>query len=229
MQSAGKIPVDVQALGVDLLSLSAHKFYGPKGVGALWIRRGTRMLPILTGGKQERSRRAGTENVPAIVGMGVAARLAAGKMAAEAPRLAALRDRLEAGILRARAGHGASTARAQPRVPNTTQHQLRSRRGRDPADRARSRRHRRVDRIGVFVGHARAVARAEGDGASRAPRRRTRSASASGCSRPTRKSIASIAVLPRLVEKLRSLTRTPVSSSRQTHETSELARKLRAS
>ena len=74
VQSVGKIPVDVRALGVDLLSLSAHKFNGPKGAGALWIKRGTRMQPILTGGKHERNRRAGTENVPAIAGLGVAAR-----------------------------------------------------------------------------------------------------------------------------------------------------------
>ena len=80
VQSAGKIRVDVKALEVDLLSISAHKFYGPKGVGALWVRRGLRLLPILTGGKHERSRRAGTENVPGIVGMGVAASLAAAKM-----------------------------------------------------------------------------------------------------------------------------------------------------
>jgi len=73
VQSVGKIPVDVRAMGIDLLTLSAHKFNGPKGAGALWIKRGTRMLPILTGGKHERGRRAGTENVPAIVGMGVAA------------------------------------------------------------------------------------------------------------------------------------------------------------
>src|SRR5436190_2243720 len=84
VQSIGKIPVDVKALGVDLLSLSAHKFNGPKGVGALWIKRGTRMQPILTGGKHERGRRAGTENVPGIVGMGVAATLSAAKMATEA-------------------------------------------------------------------------------------------------------------------------------------------------
>src|SRR4029077_18679796 len=100
VQSVGKIPVDVRALGVDLLSLSAHKFNGPKGAGALWVKRGTRMQPILTGGKHERSRRAGTENVPAIAGLGVAARLAAGKMAAEGARVGALRDRLEAGILK---------------------------------------------------------------------------------------------------------------------------------
>ena len=66
VQSAGKIPVDVRALGIDLLALSAHKFNGPKGAGALWIKRGTRMQPILTGGKHERNRRAGTESVAAI-------------------------------------------------------------------------------------------------------------------------------------------------------------------
>jgi len=119
VQSAGKIPVDVRALGVDLLSLSGHKFNGPKGAGALWIKRGTRMLPILTGGKHERNRRAGTENIPAVVGFGVAARLAAGKLAGEGARLAALRDRLERGILASVPGtvvNGAPT----PRVPNTT-------------------------------------------------------------------------------------------------------------
>src|SRR5207253_1854994 len=97
VQSVGKIPVEVRALGIDLLSLSAHKFNGPKGAGALWVKRGTRMQPILTGGKHERSRRAGTENVPALAGLGVAARLAAGKIMAEALRVGALRDRLEAG------------------------------------------------------------------------------------------------------------------------------------
>src|SRR5205814_3900391 len=69
VQSSGKIPVDIKALGVDLLSLSAHKFNGPKGAGVLWIKRGTRMQPVLTGGKHERNRRAGTENVPAVVGL----------------------------------------------------------------------------------------------------------------------------------------------------------------
>src|SRR5204862_8048222 len=99
VQSAGKIPVDARALGVDLLSLSAHKFNGPTAAGALWIKRSTRLLPAMTGGKHERNRRAGTENVPAIAGMGAAARLATGKIGSEATRLASLRDRLEAGIL----------------------------------------------------------------------------------------------------------------------------------
>src|SRR5206468_4494001 len=119
VQSTGKVPVDVRALGVDLLSLSAHKFNGPKGTGALWIKRGTRMQPLLTGGKHERNRRAGTENVPAIIGMGVAARLAAAKMIEEGRRVEALRNRLEDAILRTIPGTAVNGAR-QPRVPNTT-------------------------------------------------------------------------------------------------------------
>jgi cysteine desulfurase len=119
VQTAGKIPIDVKGLGVDLLSMSAHKFYGPKGVGALWIRRGVRLQTPLTGGKQERSRRAGTENVAGIAGMGVAAKEARTKMSAEATRLAPLRDRLEDGILRAVVGTALNGARS-PRVPNTT-------------------------------------------------------------------------------------------------------------
>ena len=111
VQSAGKLPVDVRALGVDLLSLSAHKFNGPKGAGVLYIRRGTRMQPLLTGGKHERNRRAGTENTPAIAGMGVAARQAMQKMEAEAVRLAALRDRLEARHSGGGAGHGGQRRR----------------------------------------------------------------------------------------------------------------------
>ena len=110
VQSAGKIPVNVKALGIDLLS---------KGVGAIWIRRGVRLVPLLTGGRQERSRRAGTENVAAIVGYGVAAARAAAKMAAETERLSALRDRLEQGILGTVPGTAVNGGGA-PRVPNTT-------------------------------------------------------------------------------------------------------------
>ncbi len=119
VQTAGKIPVNVRTLGVDLLSLSAHKFYGPKGTGALWIKRGTRLIATMTGGKHERNRRGGTENVPGHAGLGVAARLAQKKLAAEGTRIAALRDRLERGILAKVPGtlvNGAPT----PRVPNTT-------------------------------------------------------------------------------------------------------------
>ena len=119
VQSVGKIRVDVKALGVDLLSLSAHKFDGPKGAGALWIKRGTRLQTIQTGGKHERGRRAGTENVPAIVGMGVAAAQAGGKLTAEAARVGGLRDRLEEGILRSVTGTAINGARMS-RVPNTT-------------------------------------------------------------------------------------------------------------
>jgi cysteine desulfurase len=119
VQSVGKIPVDVRALGVDLLSLSAHKFYGPKGTGAIWIKRGTRLTPLLTGGKHERNRRAGTENVPALVAMGVAAEHARAALATEAEQVARLRDRLEAGILAAVPGTAVNGA-VDRRVPNTT-------------------------------------------------------------------------------------------------------------
>jgi cysteine desulfurase len=119
VQSAGKIPVSARALGVDLLSISAHKFYGPKGIGALWIRRGLRLTPQMTGGRQERSRRAGTENVPALVGLGVAARLALAALDAYQLRMGALRDRLESGVLRG-VPHTAVNGAPGERVPNTT-------------------------------------------------------------------------------------------------------------
>jgi cysteine desulfurase len=119
VQSVAKIPVDVRALGADLLSLSAHKFNGPKGAGALWIKRGTRVTAILTGGKHERNRRAGTENVAAIAGLGAAATLAGGKLTTEAARLSALRNRLENEIL-ARVPQTAVNGGRDARVPNTT-------------------------------------------------------------------------------------------------------------
>ena len=119
VQSTGKIPVSVRSLGVDLLAMSAHKFYGPKGVGALWARRGVRLAPFLNGGKQERNRRAGTENVPGIIAMGAVAERATHKMADESERLSALRDRLERGILGSVPNTEVNGAR-NARVPNTT-------------------------------------------------------------------------------------------------------------
>jgi len=95
VQSVGKIPVNVQDLGVDLLSISGHKIHGPKGIGALYVRKGTRMAPFMTGGSQERKRRAGTENVPAIAGLGAAALLAGDRLPEMSTRVAELRDRLQ--------------------------------------------------------------------------------------------------------------------------------------
>lgn len=98
-QAIGKLPVDVNALGCDLLSLSAHKIYGPKGVGALYVRRRQRLVPLMSGGGQEKGRRSGTPNVAGIVGLGVACRLAAERLASDPPRLAILSARLDQAIL----------------------------------------------------------------------------------------------------------------------------------
>jgi cysteine desulfurase len=98
VQTLGHIPVDVNELGVDLLSMSAHKLYGPKGVGALYVRKGKVLVPFMHGGEQERRRRAGTENVPGIVGFGKAAEIARKEMPEEAKRLTDLRDKLITGL-----------------------------------------------------------------------------------------------------------------------------------
>jgi cysteine desulfurase len=119
VQAAGRVPIDVRALGIDLLSLSAHKMHGPKGVGALWVRKGLRLLPHTPGGGQERRQRAGTENVPGIVGFGVAARLARERFAEDAASIARLRDALEGAILAAAPGSRV-VGRAIPRLPNTS-------------------------------------------------------------------------------------------------------------
>ena len=117
VQAAGKLALDVRALDVDLLALSAHKIYGPKGVGCLYVRRGTPLAPLVRGGGQERNRRAGTENVAGIVGFGAAAALARESLAQDAARLLPLRDRLEQALLRVA---GARRNGDAPRVPNTT-------------------------------------------------------------------------------------------------------------
>lgn len=119
VQAAGKIPIDVKSLNIDLLSISGHKFNGPKGVGALWTKRGIRFNPILTGGGHERHRRAGTENVPALAGFGVAAQLAMRKIEAGDSTLRRLRDRLEHSIIETVPG-AAINGNLELRVPNTT-------------------------------------------------------------------------------------------------------------
>ncbi len=98
VQTVGKVSLDVKELGVDLLSLSGHKLYGPKGVGALYIRKGVKISPLIHGGHHERNKRAGTENVPGIVGLGKACEIAVKEMAAEGRRLKVLRDRLYKGL-----------------------------------------------------------------------------------------------------------------------------------
>jgi cysteine desulfurase len=120
VQALGKIPVDVEALGVDLYSMSAHKLYAPKGVGALYVRKGTALAPIAYGGHHERDRRPGTENVPGIAAFGAAADLAARTLSAESERLATLRDRLENAVLERipRAGVNGSRARRTPNTAN---------------------------------------------------------------------------------------------------------------
>jgi cysteine desulfurase len=119
VQGVGKVPVDVHKLGVHLLSLSAHKLYGPKGVGALYIRKGTRLEPLMYGGHHERDRRPGTENVAGIVGLGAAAELALARLNQDGERIAAMRDRLEKGLL-GRVPHASVNGWGAPRTPNTT-------------------------------------------------------------------------------------------------------------
>ncbi len=122
VQAAGKLAMDAQTLGCDLLSLSAHKMHGPQGVGALYVRRGTRLAPLFYGGQHERQRRAGTENVPGLVGFGAAAQIATAAVTDGAmQRVAALRDRLEAGLLAAVDESGVNGPVAPgARTPNTT-------------------------------------------------------------------------------------------------------------
>jgi cysteine desulfurase len=118
VQTVGALEVDVRRLPVDLLSVNAHKFYGPKGVGALYIRTGTRIATVQTGGGQEKGRRTGTENVAGVVGLGAAMRIATAKRATESARQAVLRDRLIAGI-RSRIPDATLTGHPTERLPNS--------------------------------------------------------------------------------------------------------------
>src|SRR5580693_8854100 len=120
VQAAGKVPIDVNRLGCDLLSISGHKMHAPQGVGALFVRKGTRLQPLFYGGRHERSRRAGTENVPGIVALGKAAELAVqGFERGDDKKIAALRDRLQQGIL-AQTEEAGVNGDGAPRVPNTS-------------------------------------------------------------------------------------------------------------
>src|SRR5438132_8494771 len=118
VQTVGALEIDVRAIPVDLLSVNAHKFYGPKGVGALYVRKGTRIATVRTGGGQEKGRRTGTENVAGIVGLGAALRIATAKRAAESARQIGLRDRLIAGV-RSRVPDATLTGHLTDRLPNS--------------------------------------------------------------------------------------------------------------
>ena len=118
VQAVGKMAVDARALDVDYLTLGGHKFHGPLGAAALWVRRGNNLDPLLVGGAQERRRRAGTENVPALVGLGTACRLARTELDHRHRHLARLRDRFETGLLGL--DETRIHCRSSPRLPNTT-------------------------------------------------------------------------------------------------------------
>jgi cysteine desulfurase len=118
VQAIGKIPLSIESEGIDLLSLSAHKFHGPKGIGALYIRRGLKLPPLILGGHQERGKRAGTYNVAAIVGLGKAAELAIRNLGVEQGEVGRLRRKLEDGILATCPG-AIIVSPSAPRLPNT--------------------------------------------------------------------------------------------------------------
>ena len=118
VQAVGRISIDLKATEIDMLSLSGHKLHGPKGIGALYVRKGTKFKPLIQGGPQERRRRAGTENVPGIVGLGKAAELAASRLEQERTAVAVLRDRLEQEILQL--GHCMVLGHIKSRLPNTS-------------------------------------------------------------------------------------------------------------
>ena len=171
VQAAGKIPIDVTRLGVHLLSISAHKFYGPKGVGALYVRKGTRLEPLMYGGHSERDRRPGTEDVAAIAGLGKAAELAMMRMEEEAPACCGAARPLGEGAARARS---VRQSERFTRAAHAQHHEsdVSVCRGRGHGDRAGPEGHRVLHRGGVLVGSGRTVPRADGDrpGAGRCAR-----------------------------------------------------------
>jgi len=119
VQAVGKVAIDLKDLGVDMLTLSGHKLYGPKGVGALFVRRGVRLVPLIHGGHHERNRRGGTENVAGIAGLGRACVVAARDMEDEVAHLLALRERLEEGLT-SKIGHTKINGHPEKRLPNTS-------------------------------------------------------------------------------------------------------------
>jgi cysteine desulfurase len=119
VQAVGKTPIDLKSTKIDLLSLSAHKLHGPKGVGALYVRKGTKFSPLIRGGHQERTRRGGTENTPGIVGLGMAAEIIRARLDEEATQIRALRDRLETRIV-SEIGHCRVSGDLENRLPNTS-------------------------------------------------------------------------------------------------------------
>ena len=164
VQAAGKIPLDVKAIGCDLLTISGHKMHAPLGTGALYVRRGTQIEPLFFGGLHERHRRAGTENLPGIVGLGKAADLAVAALEAGIPeRTAALRDRLETRILATVDEAGDKRGRGAACLQHL-EHLVRPCRGRGAGDCARSEGIGNFRRIGMPVGSHGAVSRDVGDG-----------------------------------------------------------------
>ena len=161
VQALGKIPVDVDALGVDLYSMSGHKIYAPKGVGALYVRRGTRLGAVQFGGHHEREKRPGTENVPGAAAFGMAAELASSGLETEMRRVGELRDRLESAILE-RIPHTGVNGHRTARTPNTTNIYFDGSGRRGAGDRARPARLCGIQRRGLLERRRRAIARAYG-------------------------------------------------------------------
>ena len=208
VQSAGKIPILAREwahLGVDLISISAHKFGGPKGIGALWIRRGIRLSPTMSGGRHERNRRAGTENVSGIAGFGAAAEVARASLTAGSPKIAALRDHLEASIL---ANVPGTVVNGDPtrRLPNTSNVSF------DGIEAESLLIALDLDQIAVSTGAACSSGTLEPSHVLKAmglphPRTKNSLRFSLGPENTPREVEAVIAVLPPLVEKLRRLSR----------------------